>query len=697
MQTADDNTPHLPPPTSHPSPLQSFLTRFKELFDLKSAFSSPQPPMNIKDLLFNPTQFTIRDVQRLISNGVFTRQEVASVLKDEVFSYVEKSLSPKTSLPSVGQLLRIPKESNMVMVWGIRDAGKTSLIGSLFSLPGFKLAGGSKAGNQAVRSRYDALKKMTKGKGWQEIPCAENDAPIEMLETVYKPSWLGRTYPMTFVEVNLTKAGDNTTLDTSIDWVHLVKLMNNSIGHIHLFCLNCSQDTNTHIQSTLEQQAKHFSTVLNNLRSYKLIDSANAVYVVVTKADLMKAPKPYLDNAAQTLVTSTLSRFWQTVRNICYQKHIYNAQPLTCSLGTFALKDFAQIDTAYTEHIFYDNILRKCFPCKRLIERIFGFKKWWMKWVALILLAAAVIYGGYKAYGSLADTPLTIVQPFDYGAWFLKELQVFHKAGNVVLPNTYEDVRTHYYRLRKDLNTERALRTDSAQAVITDSIAYACDSALTTSFAAILQQTVTDFFNSSDWAKNHPSQNKKRDHLKWDLTPIKDNKFLNNNQRKLFTDRTKDLNELPKANSFVYRSKNCKSLSDINYVKSNCAKWKFPFTNDTQMKTNLDNAVRNAYNSCANHYCSEADTKLNLYFNEIRDINRRRYSNDERNKAINNAKIRLKNNTTWLINRMDELYDNTNYDDIKEKLKKKKATITDITKNITNNNNNNKKGLFGIF
>lgn len=652
--------------------------------------------MSIKNLLFNPTQFTIRDVQRMISSGVFTRQEVASVLKDEVFSYVEKSLPPKAPLPSIGQFQRIPKESNMVMVWGIRDAGKTSLIGSLFSLPGFKLAGGSNAGNQAVRSRYDALTKMTKGKGWQETPCAENDAPIEMLETVYKPHLFGRAYPMTFVEVNLTKPGDGTTMDNDIDWARLLKLMNNSIGHIHLFCLNCSQDANTHIQRTLEQQANLFSTVLNKLQLNRLTDSANAVYVVVTKADLMKAPKPYLDNAAQTLVTSTLSRFWQTVRNICYQKHIYNAQPLTCSIGTFALKDFARIDTTYTERIFHENILRKCLPRKRLIERIFGFRKWWMKWVVLPLLAVAAIYGGYKAYDSLADTPVTTVQPFDYGAWFQKELQVFHKAkaGDIAHLDTYEEVRKHYHRLRKDLDTERALRTDSAEAVITDSLAQACDSALTTAFAAILQQTVTDFFNSSDWAKNANSQNKKRDHLKWDLTPIKDNKYLNNNQRTLFAARTKDLNDLTTVNSVIYRSKNCTSLSDINYVRSNYARWKcFPFTNDTQLKSDLDNAIRNAYNSCANHYCREVDSKLNDYRNKLSDINRRSYTSEEKKKAIDNAKIRLKNNTAWLISKMDELYDDTNYDDIKNKLKNKKDTITNITKTTTNK----KKGLFSIF
>lgn len=655
--------------------------------------------MNIKELLFNPTQFTIRDVQKMISDGVFTCQEVASVLKVEVFNYVEKSHPSKASLPSIGQLQHIPNESNMVMVWGVRDAGKTSLIGTLYSQSGFKVVGDSKVGSQSVGLRFDAFTKMFKRKGWQEIPSAVNDAPIEMLETVYKPSRFGRTYPMTFVEVNLTKADDNTTLDTSIDWTLLESLVNNSIGHIHLFCLNCSQDTNTHIQKSLEQQVKLFSTVLNKLQSKKLIDSANAVYVVVTKADQMKAPKPYLDNAAQTLVTSSLSRFWQTVRNICYEKHIYNAQPLTCSIGTFALKDFAQIDTTFIEHIFHEDILRKCLPRKRLIERVFGFKKWWMKWIVLPLFAAAIIYGGYKAYGALADTPLTIVQPFDYGAWFQKEMQVFHipKAGSGARPNTYEEVRTHYYRLRKDLNTERALRTDSAQAVITDSLAHVCDSALTTAFAAILQQTVTEFFNSDNWADNRPSLNKKRDYLKWDLTPIQNNKYLNNNQRIQFIARAKDLNDLKKVNSVIYKSKHCKSLSDIFYVRNNFGKWKcFPFTNDTQLKTDLDNAIRNAYNSCADYYCSEAGTKLNTYYNEIRSINVRRYSNDEKTKAINNAKIRLKNNTEWLVSRMDELYNDTNDNEIKEKLSENKETITNITRTITNNNNK-KKGLFGLF
>ena len=656
--------------------------------------------MSIKDLLFNPTQFAIRDVQRMISSGVFTRQEVASVLKDEVFSYVEKSLPPKAPLPSIGQFQRIPKESNMVMVWGIRDAGKTSLIGSLFSLPGFKLAGGSNAGNQAVRSRYGALTKMTKGKGWQETPCAENDAPIEMLETVYKPHLFGRAYPMTFVEVNLTKPGDGTTMDNDIDWARLLKLMNNSIGHIHLFCLNCSQDANTHIQRTLEQQANLFSTVLNKLQLNRLTDSANAVYVVVTKADLMKAPKPYLDNAAQTLVTSTLSRFWQTVRNICYQKHIYNAQPLTCSIGTFALKDFARIDTTYTERIFHENILRKCLPRKRLIERIFGFRKWWMKWVVLPLLAVAAIYGGYKAYDSLADTPVTTVQPFDYGAWFQKELQVFHKAvggapserySSQGVGASYEDVRLHYHRLRKDLEGERSLRTDSAQAVISDSIGQVCDSALVTAFAPILQEAAVDFFNSSDWTSDTPSRNKMRDHLRWDLASIQGHRHLTHNQETLFAAHQKDLKNLPIVKHIIQRSKTCKSLADIRYVESNYAKWKCsPFTNDTRMKKALDEALPNAYNSCADHYCREADARLKAYHETVRRISQsgsRRKDDD-----INTAKERLKECTAPLINSMDRLHDETGYTQVKEKLQRKKKNITDITKTIKT-----KKAFWSIF
>ena len=648
--------------------------------------------MNIKDLLFNPTQFTIRDVQKLISDGILTRQEVASVLKDEVFNYVERSLPPKVSLPSINQLHRIPKESNMVMVWGIRDAGKTSLIGSLYSLRGFKSASSSYVCNQAVKSRYDALTKMTKTKGWQETPYAEHDAPIEMVETIFKPHLFGRTYPMTFVEVNLTKPGNDTTLDDNIDWARLVNLMKNSIGHIHLFCLDCSQDTGMTIQDVLDRQVILFRTVLNKLKSRKLIDTANAIYVVVMKADLMKAPKPYLDNAAQTLVTSTLSSFWQIVRNICYQKHIYNAQPLTCSIGNFALKDFAQIDTTYTEHIFHNNILCKCLPRKCFIERIFGFKKWWMKWVVLPMLTAAVIYGGYKAYGSLADKPVTTVQPFDYGVWFQKEMQVFHKAGNVTSPNTYEYVRTHYYQLRKDLNTERALRTDSAQAVITDSLARVCESALTTAFAHIMKAKLEAFFQTDKWSR----QKSTISDLKADINAISGKPNLTAVQQVLFNNSKKNFTELDRINSFIRRCDMCGNYNTLLSLEKeyndNRKKWNAkPFSADILLHERITDAVYNANESYTKYCRSCLQEPLNNYYDRIRFLNNQ-YKNNRMEwsnyrQDVYNAKKKLKNDAQWAINRATTLNCHLNskggnYTSLRETLNQKISEINKATEDV---------------
>lgn len=631
---------------------------------------------DIKDLLFDPTRFTIEDVRAWMSDIVARWEQVDSVLKKEVFDYVKTGLPNKETLPSFG-VTEIPKESNMVVLWGKRDAGKTSLIGSILSIPGFELITEHSGEKALVSSRYDKLKEVFRKDCWQEMPNAGDDNPIEVVNTVYKPNFI-HSYPISFVEVNCTKKENRDEWEGDIDEQYLERSFSDCAGHIHLFCLDCSPDSQVSLQESLDRQVDYFIQVINNFKykegneeRNKLLDTASAVYVVVTKADLMNAPETYLDNAVQTLVTSSLSSFWQIIRNYCKKKEIYDVQPLTSSVGKFALKDFAKIKADYTKRLFHKSILKKCYRKKFLVEQWLDYDKWWIKWIVIPLVALFVLWNVYNAYEAMETSPTSAVVPFDYAQYFKKEMNAFRNAK-------YDDVRHNYGRLYYDLVTERTLRTDSGEAIIPDSVGLGCDSLLTATFAPILHQALTDFFNANNWSQ----QTWKMSHLKYDLNLIGGNRFLSSKQKTFFAARQKNLNDdLQEVNTFIADSKNCKSLEGIKEIEKGSSNWKqYPFINDSKLNSDLSNAVRNAANSCTEYYLGRADDCLSIYNSERSHISKVQYdSSYERDMDIYNAKMRLQRNTSSLISDIDNLRNYIKFDDMKSKLERKEKEITDIT------------------
>lgn len=632
--------------------------------------------MSIKDLLYNPTRFAIRDIPTLISKGEFTHQQVASVLNEKVLNVITSTSPYKHSLPNVGTQ-SISENSNIIVVWGEKDAGKTLLIGSIVSIHGFSRIPRNRNFKDIVQSilnkqeqlRYNILTGLFGKKGLQEIPSSYDDYPIETLNTNYKPCLLGRSYPISFVEVNL---GAGNVKET--DWKYLEESLKASMGHTHLFCLNSSPDSHFSLQDSLERQVGYFNSVLADLEKKGLMDTACAVYVVVTKTDQMRAPKLYLDNAAQTLVTSSLSSFWQRIQNICYSKHIYNAQPIAYSIGDFALKDLAEINIEYTKRLFYGNILPKCYPRKIFIERWFDYKKWWIKWIVLPIVILFILWGCYKTYDALVEAPQSAVEPFNYEQYFRKELEVFHVA-------LYDDVRVHYDRLYYDLLTEKSLRTISGDAVLQDNVAIKCDSLLTVAFAPILQQGITDFFRKVDWSR----QTKKIADLESDIKRIYGNKYLSSSENIFFKARQDNLNDFRIVRNLIKKSKHCRNLGDVKFVKKNCDRWmSYPFTNDIQLKMDITNAFRNACESCTKQYCREVDEQLNRYYSEINCISEKDYPSDyDCELAVYNAKISLRQNVSPFVAEIDDFMKYTDYDDLESKLIDKKLQIIKIIGNIT--------------
>lgn len=617
-----------------------------------------------KDILFNPTHYTVAEIKTLIRKRKIMSEDVAKIIKDEAFELFEKLTSDDSLLPSVG--IYEPNElSNIVVLWGARDSGKTSLIGSLLSLRGFKYV--VKPDSLNFINRYGNNDDNSKGfltrsfmsSGWQKMFCSTADGPIETIHTVYKQHWFSRSYPISFIEVNLTKSGSCTEEEKDLNWDYLIHSLKQNYGHIHLFCLDCNPNVNDSLDKALQRQITYFNHVISNLKINGLIDEASAIYIVVMKTDLMNAPEEFIENAAQTLVTSSLANFWQLVRNICYEKNIYNAQPVTSSIGRFALKDLAKLNTDYTRKIFHHQIIKKCQSRKLIIERWLDIKVWWLKWVVLFACIMGIIWGASTSLEILSGMPEDAVLPFDYGAFFKEEI----KMG--IRQEEYETARLKYHQLVYDLSTERKIQTNDGSQILSEELAGSLDSLLTVTFAPVLSESIKAFFETDTWS----SQKVKCDHYKWDTKTLIDSKYLTDSQNKVFIDCRRYLNNLPKVLKYIRDSKSCTNMYDITIIKTDSSEWNiYPYKNDISLKDHLTNAVYNAYRSATNYCSVETSTKLTAYYRTVTEIYHRRLSDYDRDLAIYNEKIKLKNNSSWLMSCMEDIITQIPYADMKDEL-----------------------------
>lgn len=657
--------------------------------------------MDIKDILFNPTNYSLTDLKGLINRQETTAEELKTVLPVEAYNLLTLDQVGETSLPhtyiyeltdTVGRVNhREMTERNVILLWGWSGCGKTALTTSLVNaknakLPVMKFGFAEKSQQKLATQRYDLSTLWSKANdGWAQLNISRLDDTIEVVHIDRRPRYFGRRYSFTFAEVNLTDEKGQRT-----DWKsHLQagsrfydSILKPNTGHIHLFCLDCSPERD------LKLQVSGFEQVVNELKRSSLINETSALYIVVMKADLMKAPKPFLDNAAQTLVTSQLSDFWQTVRNHCYDKHIYNTQPLTSSVGDFVLKDLARPNSEYTEHIFSDTILPKCTPRKWWYERWLGFKlPVWLKWLVLPIVLMLMLMGMGLFYDNIVGRPTSQVTSFDYANYFSKEIITNLRGVG------YNQAHQSYQRLNADLHTERSLRTSSDDLVITDSVAEHCDQLLTTAFAPILKKELEEFFEVNGWSQQYG----RISNLKADISTINGKPELTAVQRARFDSSKEYFAELNRINDFIGRCSGCSAYDVLlqlenDYGKKRATWTAKPFSADNLLLTRITDAVYVANKSYV-YYCqSWLQSPLNTYYDRIRYLNKQYKENGMEwstyKQHVYNAKKKLQQDAQRTITKASIMNSHlsekgSDYYDLRETLSNKIEEVNKATNDIS--------------
>lgn len=545
----------------------------------------------IKKILFSRNECSVAMVQQMLDSKAIDSRELSAVLDSAIAESLMGELTRGVNATiSQGGTYDGPDHSNLIFLWGARSSGKSSVIASLLTLPGMTPLLPKSADADNIKYRIKAMTNMFSRQDRYQRLLAMDNPLLEAYHARYKKGM--RNYHLTLVEAGVE------------NWVTANTLLSQNSRQVHLFLIDCRQD--------IDIQVAAHKQVTQLLISAGYLQQASGVYVVVTKADLMNAPAPYLENAVQTLVTTSMaSDFWRMVRNKCKETHIYNEQPVVCSVGDFALTDYARLNNSHTQRLCDEFIIPKC-------EHLHWGLAWLLKLgskkmaVAVAICALALLGAlGYKFLNGLNTPPTQELAPYDYVSNFLSEVSADLSEGT-----DYASASDSYALLRIDLDAEHGIRLQDRSALLGDKDYNRCDSKLCNAFAGILTSKVEVFFESNDWSSDSAAMHKFTSQLGELKGHYRNMRADNVNQCKRYMNYLVCYRDSIKG--VIKMCDNCKSLSDVQRVVGLAKRWadEYPYNNDSELKEALDEASYAAFSSCADYYYTQGDDLLDDYYDK---------------------------------------------------------------------------------
>lgn len=607
----------------------------------------------IKNIVFTPQLHSLHTIKEFATDSQ-NRKQLASIFGCELLNEMLNSNCEPT-IPN-GGLYKTEQDSNLVVFWGMSYSGRTSAIFSLLTQKGFRI---HLPQNQSISYRIEQIRTIFKSKKAVFMPDLSKDDSSEIYHATYKSWLLGRSYNISFFK---PQKDYNTNKD-------VLDILNRHHEQIHVFCVDCGKyDKDT---LYLEEQVNYHEGVIKFLDNHGFLKQCNAIYLLVTKSDLMNVPDIYEENAAQSFVTSGIPDFWHKVKNVCYDKNIYDVQPIAFSIGNFILKDFTRIDADYGKIFLEESILPKCQPKPNFIEKILslGKAKHTPKLISVVLLLVTI--GIFWVWNAIVPPPEQKVVAFDYAKTFMEQEKGLKGLA-------YEKGTKLYQTLREDLKTESSLHQVQGGRVLPDSTIHQCDSILTNDYSIILNKELERLFASKKWTADEHFLRKidsqvteLTSHASLKATAIKDyHDYINN-----YFYYIKPL---------LQKSTKCYSVQDVRLTSSKALQWnKHPYNKDTQLNRKLSGVKSNAYKSCAGHYRNIADNRIKDYNAQVRKLNTSIYSYLSPNQRIAlKREFQIKNGTliqniNLLISDLKSTSD-SRLVSIRESLNQTKTTLVSI-------------------
>jgi len=534
----------------------------------------------IEPLVTDENALSLDGLKLLLCEGKVTREEIESVLSDELIKCFDNFMSDalvSEVLPEGNHELSGEKGRTEVYFWGMEGSGKTSVIGTILS------AQSELVEKVNTGSSLDLARALVRA--YHNAP--EGSLPTSLLpqslSSNLQPSTLNldikdshsRLHPLSLIEMHITSGSHPILKQTNND-------------KIHILCYDCRQAGV--VQDNL------FIDLLTELKQSGVLMQSVGVYCLVTKVDaLVNVPKDFRPEVAQTMITADHLDLWMAVKNACYEMQIYDATPIPYSIGNVRLQSIANINLDCAHRFIDKPLALKSHPYRTAMGRVLRFGSWWSTTIFIIAACVAIVFGLNLTMSAIDPMPTEKIEPFDFVTYFEQ------KEAAQVKNSTYYSCNSKYKTLKAELQTERFITCKDGKRLLPARDYIQCDKTISDDFAQIIYGGMQYEFKQSEWGEGV------LDRLKAESTELLRNQHLSDSKRDALNEAVDILNKYYEARDIIKLSNNCKSISEVEHVKSCIDDYsEEPFSHNTKLQHDLQGAEYNANLSCARFFRDEA-------------------------------------------------------------------------------------------
>jgi hypothetical protein len=307
----------------------------------------------IKDL-FDKGSLTKND---LIDSGIITKDALKIFLNPPIF---------QTDMNTWGDLAPLKADRTDVYFFGILGSGKSCLLGGMLYYANkgghLELTGngkGIKYGNSLIRTTkigYVPPSTPISGANYIEAVLTNSDNiehPVNIIEM--SGEMLSRTYEYETTK-NVERNGVVLSTIGSNEFLH------NDNKKIIFFILDYKETIDPFVTKNIADQSAQLEYALTSLNDDGTLSKTAAIYIVLTKSDLLPGGADDLTQAKRFIEEEYLN-LWRNTKRYG-EKHRYSVKILTYSLGEFMLGSTFNYDSKYSENI-YNAIIASSFVEKK--------------------------------------------------------------------------------------------------------------------------------------------------------------------------------------------------------------------------------------------------------------------------------------------------------------------------------------------
>lgn len=339
----------------------AYLNRHPQGLHAAEANGRMQGANIIRNLQLDANAYFAGDLQQYVSTGAIARDDLNHIFGPEKTDAIMSFIAP-SQLPEGLPPIQLANDTTEVYFWGTPSSGKTCAMGALISS-----AEGKGILEKQQCNGYDYMTRLSNifnSRGFCTFPYSTSVETIQEMKMRLLDD-KGKNHSVTLVDL----AGElfrsvyfkennlfldqtkESTLETAMNY-----LLDTRNKKIHFFVVEYGAHDSEWEGLRMKDYLSLMVRYLEEKQVFK--KSTVGVYVLVTKCDMIRAPREARPKLAFDYVQQELSAFWGPLERVCARTGVGDLRVLSYSVGDVFAQKLCRFDPRDTEKVI-DKLLTK--------------------------------------------------------------------------------------------------------------------------------------------------------------------------------------------------------------------------------------------------------------------------------------------------------------------------------------------------